>query len=157
MFANIYTHITEKIAKSFGIKWARTTESDWLNAKKWNDDLFNTPAFFTNNDNYTTMINISDWDIQNKMIRPFLNHSILSETVTDTSYNIEWNRLKSILDKLHELKETGKIYVMNYSQAFDYIRFPKDADIGYNVLVYESDGRQHQYVKTISGWRELTI
>ena len=46
---------------------------------------------------------------------------------------------------------------MNYSQAFDYIRFPKDVDIGYNVLVYESDGRQHQYVKTISGWRELTI
>ena len=45
-----------------------------------------------------------------------LNHSLLSDTVTDTSFNIEWNNLKQVLDKLYELKENGSIYVMNYSQ-----------------------------------------
>ena len=151
-----HTTITEKIARQFGIKWARTTESDWDAPKKWNDELFNTPAFFMNNSNYKTMINISDWDIQNKMIRPFLSHSLLSDTVTDTSYNIEWNNLKQVLDKLYELKENGSIYVMNYSQLFDFLRFPKDVEVGHHVLVYEADNNQHEYVKTEKGWIELT-
>ena len=33
-----HTTITEKIARQFGIKWARTTESDWSTPKKWNDE-----------------------------------------------------------------------------------------------------------------------
>ena len=152
-----YTTITEKIARQFGIKWARTTESDWSAPKKWNDELFNTPAFFMNNSNYKTMINLSDWDIQNKMIRPFLTHSLLSNTVTDASYNIEWNNLKQVLDKLYELKENGSIYVMNYSQLFDYLRFPKDAEVGQHVLMFESDGKEHEYVKTNDTWREITV
>ena len=151
-----HTTITEKIARQFGIKWARTTEADWTTPKKWNDELFNTPAFFMNNTNYTTMLNISDWDIQNNMIRPFLTHSLLSDTVTDASYNIEWNNYKKVLDKLYELKVKGSIYVMNYSQLFDYLRFPKDAEVGQHVLVYESDNKQHEYVKTEKGWIEIT-
>ena len=151
-----HTEITERIAKQFGIKWARTTESDFSAAKSWNDELFNTPAFFMNNSNFTTMINISDWDIQNKMIRPFLNHNILSDTVTDANFNIEWNNLKQVLDKLYELKQNGSIYVMNYSQLFDFLRFPKDVEVGHHVLVYEADNKQHEYVKTGKGWIELT-
>ena len=150
-----HTTITEKIARQFGIKWARTTESDWSAPKKWDDALFNTPAFFMNDTNYTTMINITDWDIENKMIRPFLTHSLLSDTVTDASYNIKWNNLKQVLDKLYELKENGSIYVMNYSQLFDYLRFPKDAEVGQHVLVYEADNKQHEYVKTEKGWIEI--
>ena len=152
-----HTTITEKIARQFGIKWARTTESDWSAPKKWNDELFNTPAFYMNNSNYKTMINLSDWDIQNKMIRPFLTHSLLSDTVTDASYNIEWDNLKQVLDKLYELKENGSIYVMNYSQLFDYLRFPKDAEVGQHVLMFESDGKEHEYVKTNDSWREITV
>ena len=152
-----HTEITEKIARQFGFKWARTTESDWTTPKKWNDELFNTPAFFMNNSNYTTMINLSDWDIQNKMIRPFVNHSLLSETVTDSTFNIEWDNLKQVLDKLYELKENGTIYVMNYSQLFDFLRFPKQAEVGQHVLMFEADGKEHEYVKTNDTWRELTV
>ena len=151
-----YTDITVRIAQQFGIKWARTTQSDYDVSKIWNDDLFNTPAFFMNNSNYTTMININDWDIQNNKIRPFLTHNILSDTITDASFNIEWNNLKQVLDKLHELKQNGSIYVMNYSQLFDFLRFPKDAEVGHHVLLYEADGKQHGYVKTEKGWIELT-
>ena len=152
-----HTTITEKIARQFGIKWARTTEADWSAPKKWNDELFNTPAFFMNNTNYTTMINISDWDIQNNMIRPFLTHSLLSDTVTDASFNIEWKNFKQVLDKLYELKENGSIYVMNYSQLFDFLRFPKDVEVGQHVLMFEADGKEHEYVKTNDTWRELTV
>lgn len=151
-----HTEITERIAKQFGIKWARTTESDFSAAKSWNDELFNTPAFFMNNSNFTTMINISDWDIQNKMIRPFLNHSLLSDNVTDESFHISWNNFKQVLDKLYELKQNGSIYVMNYSQLFDYLRFPKNAEVGQHVLIYEADNKQHEYVKTEKGWIETT-
>ena len=151
-----YTEITERIAKQFGIKWARTTANDYSSAKSWNDELFNTPAFYMNNSNYNTMINISDWDIQNKMIRPFLNHNILSDTITDESFNISWNNLKQVLDKLYELKQNGSIYVMNYSQLYNYLRFPKNAKVGHHILMYECDGKQHEYVKTEKGWVELT-
>ena len=152
-----HTEITEKIAKQFEIKWARTTQSDYDGSKTWNDDLFNTPAFFMNNSNYNTMINISDWDIQNKMIRPFLNHNILSDTITDESFNISWNNLKQVLDKLYDLKQNGSIYVMNYSQLYNYLRFPKNAKVGQHILMYECDGKQHEYVKTVNDWRELTM
>ena len=152
-----HTTITEKIARQFGIKWARTTEADWNTPKKWNDELFNTPAFFMNNTNYTTMINFSDWDIQNKMIRPFLSHSLLSDTVTDASFNIEWNNYKKVLDKLYQFKVNGSIYVMNYSQLFDFLRFPKDAEVGQHVLMFEADGKEHEYVKTNDTWKELTV
>ena len=152
-----HTKITEKIARQFGFKWARTTESDWTTPKKWNDELFNTPAFFMNNSNYTTMINLSDWDIANKMIRPFVNHSLLSETVTDPSFNIDWNNLKQVLDKLYELKENGTINIMNYSQLFDFLKFPKDVEVGQHVLMFEADGKEHEYVKTNDTWRELTV
>ena len=152
-----YTEITERIAKQFGIKWARTTANDYSSAKSWNDELFNTPAFYMNNSNYNTMINISDWDIQNKMIRPFLNHNILSDTITDESFNISWNNLKQVLDKLYELKQNGSIYVMNYSQLYNYLRFPKNAKVGQHILMYECDGKQHEYVKTVNEWKELTM
>ena len=152
-----HTEITERIAKQFGIKWARTTQSDYDVSKTWNDDLFNTPSFFMNNSNYTTMININDWDIQNKMIRPFLNHNILSDSITDESFNISWNNLKQVLDKLYELKQNGSIYVMNYSQLYNYLRFPKNAKVGQHILMYECDGKQHEYVKTVNDWRELTM
>ena len=45
---------------------------------------------------------------------------------------------------------------MNYSQLYNYLRFPKNAKVGQHILMYECDSKQHEYVKTEKGWIELT-
>lgn len=153
----MYTPITEDIAKQFGMKWARTTKSSYESLSTFNDCLYNVCSYSMNDSNYVSYSPFPDSDLQYKMIRIFTIHSLISETITDTSYNISWEHLKEFFDSNIAKRDTGKLEFLNFSQLYERVLFPKCDNIGQHLIKYDSiDDKQHEYVYTENGWVDIT-
>ena len=110
-----------------------------------------------NNSNYTSYTPIGNSDLNYKMVKIFTIHSLLSETVTDASYNISWEHLKEFFDSNIAKMDAGQLEFLNFSQLYERVLFPKCDNIGQHLIKYDSiDGKQHEYVYTESGWREIS-
>ena len=156
-----HTEITENIAKQFGFKWCRTTTNTTKSVDEYSNDdtLYNLPAFMYTNAtaNASTYAPVESSDKQYKIGRIVVFHSILSETITDESYNVSWENFKLLIDKWYTQKQNGEIEIMSMSQFYNSMRFP-NAILGQKYYQTESiDNKQHCYIYTNNGFREITI
>ena len=156
-----HTEITENIAKQFGFKWCRTTQNITKSIEEYSSDdtLYNLPAFMYTNDTAgkSTYAPVGSSDKEWKIGRIAVFHSILSDTITDASYNVSWENFKLLIDKWHTQKQNGEIQIMSMSQFYNSIRFP-NAILGQKYYQTESiDNKQHCYIYTSNGFREITI
>lgn len=151
----IKTELTEYLCQNvFGQKIGRTTE----NSKITNPvtTTFSIPCSGYGDDG-TYTISVVDSIVANKQHRAVMTHNILNGTdVTDTSYNIRESYLKAWIDKIALEVSKGTLKCMTFSEYYLYIILPHSATIGQHALVWENDGRQHEYVYTENGWVELT-
>lgn len=156
-----HTSITENIAKQFGFKWCRTTKNDTKSVIEYskNDTLYNLPAFMYTNATAgaSTYSPVNKSDISYKIGRIVVFHSILSETITDVAYNISWENFKNLVDNWYTQKVNGVIEIMSMSEFYKAIKFP-NAVLGQKYYKTEPiDNKQHCYIYTNDGFREITI
>ena len=156
-----HTEITENIAKQFGFKWCRTTTNTTKSVDEYSNDdtLYNLPAFMYTNATAkaSTYAPVGSSDKQYKIGRIVVFHSILSETITDESYNVSWENFKLLIDKWYAQKQNGEIKIMSMSQFYNSMRFP-NAILGQKYYQTEAiDSKQHCYIYTNNGFREITI
>lgn len=148
------TKLTEYICQNaFGLKIGRSTE----NSKIVNEVTtnFTIPCSTYGDDGYYT-ITVVDSIVNNKQHRALMTHNILSDSVTDTSYNMRESYLKAWIDKLFTAVNNGTLKCMTFSQYYLYTILPHTANIGQHALVWENDNRQHEYIYLENGWIELT-
>lgn len=156
-----HTDITHDICKQFGFKLARTTDnSNFGGAARWsNDDLYNIGSFAYSEHTASSgsYCPVNSSDIYYKIIIPVLFH-VLTIDNPDTSYNVTEETFKSMIDTWAKQRDDGIINIMNLSQIWEAIGFPKTAKHGQNFMRYEPiDNKQHMYTYTNDGWREITI
>ena len=101
-------------------------------------------------------VSVVDIIVDNKQHRAVMTHNILSDEVTDTSYNMRESYLKAWIDKIATAVNGGKLKAMTFSQYYLYTILPHTANIGQHAIVTENDNRQHEYVYTEGGWVEIT-
>ena len=151
----VKTELTEYLCQNvFGQKIGRTTE----NSKIINPvtTTFSIPCSGYGDDG-TWTISVVDTIVSNKQHRAVMTHNILNGSdVTDTSYNMRESYLKAWIDKIALEVSKGTLKCMTFSEYYLYIILPHSAKIGQHALVWENDGRQHEYVYTENGWIELT-
>lgn len=149
-----YSSTTEDICNNIlGLKTGRSTE----NSKIVNEvtGAFTIPCSGYGDDG-TWTISVVDSIVNGKQHRACMTHNILSEEVTDTSYNIRESYLKAWVDKIATAVNNGTLKCMTFTQYYLYTILPHSANIGQHAIVRENDGKQHEYVYTVNGWIELT-
>ena len=149
-----HSAITPSILQKFGIKAARTTN----NSIKVNSETdFDYPSLYLGNANYTNFEKTITSMAKYKVPTFAMTHCILSDTVTDEGYNLSEANMKSMIDTLASMQEAGTVTFMNFSQFWDYIHFPHNPALNDRALIWEGDKKQHKYIYTSTGWRELTV
>ena len=134
-----------------GIKGARTT----TNSSNYSSSMFNIPTMQLKDSQYTNFPStLSDWAPW-KLPTLAMCHAIADEDHVGDDF-ISEAHFEDLISKLVELRNTKHVTFMSLTEFWDYIHFPRNAEVGQKALIYESDG-QHLYIKTEDGWRELTV
>lgn len=150
----VKTELTEYLCQNvFKQKIGRTTE----NSKIINPitTTFSIPCSGYGDDGVYT-ISVVDSIVSNKQHRAVMTHNILSDEITDTSYNMRESYLKAWIDKIASKVKSGDLKCMTFSQYYIYTILPHNFEIGKHALVWENDNKQHEYVFTEKGWLEIT-
>lgn len=58
---------------------------------------------------------------------------------------------------MQQIFQNGNLKAMTFNQYYLYTILPHNANMGQHAIVEENDNRQHEYVYTNKGWKELTI
>lgn len=150
----VKTELTEYLCQNvFKQKIGRTTE----NSKIINPitTTFSIPCSGYGDDGVYP-ISVVDSIVSNKQHRAVMTHNILSDEITDTSYNMRESYLKAWIDKIASKVKSGNLKCMTFSQYYIYTILPHNFEIGKHALVWENDNKQHEYVFTEKGWLEIT-
>ena len=149
-----YTELTEYLCKNIlGLKIGRSTENSRIINEVTNN--FVIPCSGYGDDGVYT-ISVVDTIVNNLQHRAVMTHNILSDEVTDTSYNMRESYLKAWIDKIATAVNNGTLKAMTFSEYYLYTILPHSAIIGQHALVTENDNRQHEYIFTDNGWVEVT-
>lgn len=147
-----HTSITENILRKHGIKLARTTSAGVIDSIEQN--VFNLNSTQLNNSNCITQVE-STLAYNYSKIWVITMHSISGNLKTDSFYLSEEN-MKLCLDTIKKYIDEKKLKAMNMLDFWEYKTFPKDANIGDEVIKLESDGEYHKYMKGKNHWIELS-
>lgn len=149
-----YTELTEYLCKNIlGLKIGRSTENSRIINEVTNNFVIPCSAY---GDDGIYTISVVDSIVNNLQHRACMTHNILSNEVTDTSYNMRESYLKAWIDKIATAVNNGTLKAMTFSEYYLYTILPHTANIGQHALVTENDNRQHEYVFTDNGWLEVT-
>ena len=150
----VTSDILNNLLHGLNIKSARTT----TNHDNVTTELFEYPSIYCTNKTFHNFPQtLNGW--ANLNIPTFaMAHGLLNDTIwNDENTFISEENMKSMIDDLASLKTSKNVTFMKYSEFWDYIHFPRTAEIGQHCLIWEGDKKQHEYVKTVDGWREITI
>lgn len=142
-----------------GIKGARATKED--PNPNLNEESLIYGSYQLQGNNYSNrnwdILNTPNWYNSNNF-KIFTCHKIMSGDDSADDANLTEEHMKAFIDDIADSVSNPehRYTVMTFSELWDYIHFPRSAEVGQKVLIWESDG-QHEYIKTESSWRELTI
>lgn len=149
----IHGDILENILHEHNIKLGRTTSAGVI--ETISQDMFNLSSTQLSNDNCITQVESTlKWNY--KKVWVVTAHSIASDTKTDSYYLTEEN-MKACLDIIKTYMDDKGVTAMNLKEYWEYMTFPHDKEIGSEIVKLESDNEYHKYMKSTSGWKEITF
>lgn len=149
-----YTDILDNFLHELNIKAGRSTDGS-LAINSETDMHY--PSYYLGNSNFNTFKTMirsnADWKIPTLA----MTHCLLNgDDITDESYNMSEENMKTMIDDIAALKTSKNVTFMKFSDFWDYLHFPRNAEVGQHCLIWEGDNKQHEYVKTENGWNEVT-
>lgn len=156
----VWSDILVRYLHELGIKGARASKED-PNPNLTEESLIY-GSYQLQGNNYSNrnwdILNTSSWYNSNKF-KIFTCHSIMSGDDSASDVNLTEEHMKAFIDDIaNSVSDPNHRYtVMTFSELWDYIHFPRNAKVGQHCLIWEGDGKQHEYVKISDGWREITI
>lgn len=154
-----YSPILIKYLQELGIKCARAAVED--PNPNLNEESMLYGSFLVTGKNWQS----KNWSVLDASVDPswfnsnkpkiFTLHGLMEGDDSNSGANITKEHMLTFIDEVSNYVNTYGYTVMTFSELWDYIHFPRNAEVGQKALIWETDG-QHEYIKTESGWRELT-
>lgn len=155
-----YSPILIKYLQELGIKCARAAVED--PNPNLNEESMLYGSFLVTGKNWQG----KNWSVLDASVDPswfnskkpkiFTLHGLMEGDDSSSGANITKEHMLTFIDEVANYVNTYGYTVMTFSELWDYIHFPRNAEVGQKALIHESDG-QHLYIKTEDGWRELTV